>query len=137
LYAQTVTLLTYVDTTEKDMTLQTKQCPACNTEFICGPQQGAESCWCSTYPTIIPVENGQACLCPECLAILVSETINSHIDASTHEQALRLASQHRSNKTLIENIDYSIEAGNLVFTRWYHLKRGTCCDNGCRHCPYK
>jgi hypothetical protein len=24
----------------------------------------------------------------------------------------------------------------FVFTREYHLKRGYCCKNGCRHCPY-
>ena len=25
----------------------------------------------------------------------------------------------------------------LVFTAAYHLKRGTCCNSGCRHCPYR
>ncbi|MCC9136544.1 DUF5522 domain-containing protein [Pontibacter silvestris] len=24
----------------------------------------------------------------------------------------------------------------MVFTAKYHLKRGHCCRNGCRHCPY-
>jgi hypothetical protein len=24
----------------------------------------------------------------------------------------------------------------LVFTEAYHLKRGYCCESGCRHCPY-
>jgi hypothetical protein len=28
------------------------------------------------------------------------------------------------------------ETGLLVFTSAYHLARGTCCDAGCRHCPY-
>ncbi|MHA7100313.1 DUF5522 domain-containing protein [Roseivirga pacifica] len=33
--------------------------------------------------------------------------------------------------------DYYIdENGNLVFTAHYHKKRGYCCKNGCRHCPY-
>ncbi|MDZ4758110.1 MAG: DUF5522 domain-containing protein [Bacteroidota bacterium] len=33
--------------------------------------------------------------------------------------------------------DYYIDPnGNLVFTETYHLKRGYCCGNGCRHCPY-
>lgn len=31
---------------------------------------------------------------------------------------------------------YIDEKGNLVFTEKYHLKRGYCCENGCRHCPY-
>lgn len=35
-----------------------------------------------------------------------------------------------------ENIDYYIENGLFVFKEWYHLKRGTCCGNRCRHCPY-
>ena len=31
---------------------------------------------------------------------------------------------------------YFTEEGWLVFTRQYHLKRGHCCGNKCRHCPY-
>ena len=27
--------------------------------------------------------------------------------------------------------------GLLVFTEKYHLERGYCCNNGCRHCPYR
>ncbi len=32
--------------------------------------------------------------------------------------------------------DYYIERGRVVFTAQYHLKRGSCCGSGCRHCPY-
>jgi len=32
--------------------------------------------------------------------------------------------------------DYYIENGYKVFTKEHHLKRGTCCQNGCRHCPW-
>jgi hypothetical protein len=31
---------------------------------------------------------------------------------------------------------FYIENGFIVFTAVYHLKRGYCCKNGCRHCPY-
>jgi hypothetical protein len=31
---------------------------------------------------------------------------------------------------------YFDEDGCLVFTRAYHLKRGYCCESGCRHCPW-
>ena len=24
----------------------------------------------------------------------------------------------------------------IVFTEAYHLRRGYCCQSGCRHCPY-
>jgi len=26
--------------------------------------------------------------------------------------------------------------GRVVFTEKYHLDKGYCCGNGCRHCPY-
>jgi len=38
---------------------------------------------------------------------------------------------------LVAGVDYYLENGNLVFTANYHLKRGFCCNSGCRHCPYK
>ena len=31
---------------------------------------------------------------------------------------------------------YMSEEGYIVFTEQYHLKRGYCCQSGCRHCPY-
>lgn len=27
-------------------------------------------------------------------------------------------------------------SGLFVLTAAYHVERGTCCDQGCRHCPY-
>jgi len=33
--------------------------------------------------------------------------------------------------------DFYFEGPYLVFTAAYHLKRGFCCNSGCRHCPYK
>lgn len=32
--------------------------------------------------------------------------------------------------------DYYLEDGKVVFTEVRHLRRGHCCGNGCRHCPY-
>jgi hypothetical protein len=37
----------------------------------------------------------------------------------------------------LEPEDFYMEGPNLVFTAAYHLKRGYCCDSGCRHCPYR
>jgi hypothetical protein len=31
---------------------------------------------------------------------------------------------------------YYNEEGFIVLTARYHLERGFCCGNGCRHCPY-
>ncbi len=32
---------------------------------------------------------------------------------------------------------YTDELGRVVFTAEYHLRRGYCCGNGCRHCPFR
>jgi hypothetical protein len=37
---------------------------------------------------------------------------------------------------ILEPDDYYLENGLMVLTERYHLKRGSCCGNGCRHCPY-
>lgn len=33
--------------------------------------------------------------------------------------------------------DFYMEGALMVFTAAYHLKRGYCCNSGCRHCPYQ
>jgi hypothetical protein len=41
------------------------------------------------------------------------------------------------SRNLVEQIDYYFtEEGMMVFTENYHLERGFCCGNGCRHCPF-
>jgi hypothetical protein len=37
----------------------------------------------------------------------------------------------------IEDEDCYQDGPYLVFTEAYHLKRGYCCNSGCRHCPWK
>ena len=37
---------------------------------------------------------------------------------------------------LVEGEDYYREGAFVVFTAAYHLRRGRCCESGCRHCPY-
>jgi hypothetical protein len=38
---------------------------------------------------------------------------------------------------LVEGTDfYYNEQGYMVMTTTYHLKRGYCCGNGCKHCPF-
>lgn len=32
--------------------------------------------------------------------------------------------------------DFYMEGPYVVFTAQYHLRRGFCCNSGCRHCPY-
>jgi len=42
-----------------------------------------------------------------------------------------------NNRQELEKDDFYLsEDGYKVFTKKYLLKRGYCCLNGCKHCPY-
>jgi hypothetical protein len=49
---------------------------------------------------------------------------------------MSLTETARKKTEFIENIDYYYENGLMVLTELYHLNRGYCCGNGCRHCPF-
>ena len=71
---------------------------------------------------------------------MVIERINEAVmkfEAGEIENPAKLYLGQTQAQSLIEDIDYYIDKGGLlVFTAWYHLKRGSCCGSGCRHCPY-
>ena len=35
-----------------------------------------------------------------------------------------------------QGIHYYMEGERVIFTALFHIQRGSCCGNGCRHCPY-
>ena len=39
-------------------------------------------------------------------------------------------------ESFVEGVDYYFENGLMVLTAHFLIKRGYCCGNGCRHCPY-
>jgi hypothetical protein len=39
-------------------------------------------------------------------------------------------------KEIEENVHYYLENGKVVFTEVFHIERGSCCGNKCKHCPY-
>ena len=45
-------------------------------------------------------------------------------------------STNSSELPLIEDEDYYLENSLFVLTAKFLLRRGYCCDNNCRHCPY-
>ncbi len=42
----------------------------------------------------------------------------------------------KERRPLVEGVDFYREGAYVVFTEAYHLRRGYCCESGCRHCPY-
>jgi hypothetical protein len=113
-----------------------KICSKCAASFTCGPEKGQEKCWCDDLPHV-PLVTGEdtGCLCPNCLREAISKRSSGQLDAvdirplmMTHQASL---------PSLIEGEDYYCEGANIVFTARYHLRRGYCCESGCRHCPYR
>jgi hypothetical protein len=113
-------------------------CPVCGELNGCRLETGEAykgPCWCE-FPTLashtlkrlleeLPVPR---CLCSRCLPAIAENP-----DLSWQELAARNAAPAPS--PVIEGDSY-LENGFVVFTAQYHLRRGYCCGNGCRHCPY-
>lgn len=45
--------------------------------------------------------------------------------------------EKKNRPEFIEDKDYYFENGLMVLTEHFLKKRGYCCNNNCRHCPYK
>jgi recombinational DNA repair protein (RecF pathway) len=105
-------------------------CAACQTELACQPD-AIEQCFCSQL-TVTPEtytyisKRYSSCLCAACI---------EKIDRSLKKEKARQTKPVKFE--LIENEHYYMEGTFYVFTEKYHLQRGYCCDNGCRHCPYR
>ncbi len=108
-------------------TVSETQCPLCGQANACRRAAGAdpfpERCWCEdvslsteVLERIPPHLQQKACLCPTCAGCPTParEPLPGPEEPDT----------------------YFTEDGRMVFTRAYHLRRGYCCRNGCRHCPY-
>lgn len=36
----------------------------------------------------------------------------------------------------LKDVHYYMDGNRVVFTALFHIQRGQCCGNGCKHCPY-
>jgi hypothetical protein len=45
--------------------------------------------------------------------------------------------EQEGKKDFIQGIHYYLEGDRVIFTSLFHLERGQCCGNGCRHCAYE
>lgn len=115
---------------------KTKLCSCCNTPFHCDSSGDGKACWCSSLPALMPADFSQDCRCPDCLARAIGDDIQAARQQHSHDEMLKMARPYFDPRQLVEHIDYHIEHGKHLFSAWYHLKRGSCCGNGCRNCPY-
>jgi len=49
----------------------------------------------------------------------------------------KLKTKSPETEKFVEGIDYYYENGLMVLTAHFLRKRGYCCKNICRHCPYR
>lgn len=56
--------------------------------------------------------------------------------APDHPRRAEILAAHRAAVDAGRPTYVDPATGLLVFTAAHHLERGTCCDSGCRHCPY-
>ena len=117
-----------------------EHCPLCQRDNGCRVAKGClykGACWC--HEIIVPghilrrLAEGwvePACLCRPCL-----ETI-ARVARGLDDTDAVMVEVYRQVPGMRMDEDYYLENGNVVFTAAYHLKRGSCCGSGCRHCPY-
>ncbi len=48
-----------------------KVCSQCKTTFSCF----SENCWCSELPLVMPMIEGEDCLCPKCLKAVIDKKL--------------------------------------------------------------
>jgi hypothetical protein len=103
------------------------QCPLCarpNGCQLCSPDAYKGRCWCEQVEipdallAQVPADlRNKSCICQDC----VTEFHRSKNPAARQK---------------ILPGDFYFDAGMMVFTAAYHLRRGYCCGSGCRHCPF-
>ena len=109
-----------------------KTCTRCHAVFTCGAAQADESCWCERLPHVpLIADELTDCFCPQCLREAIAK-LNAP-ESGPNE----VRDQQASWPLLREGQDFYVEGGVMVFTAAYHLRRGYCCDSGCRHCPFE
>lgn len=107
-----------------------KSCSRCQKTIRCAVNDIA-SCDCSkvtlSNATLAFLDKTQFdCLCNECL-----QAIDQMV-----EQTAKIPFP-KKGEPLVEHVHYYMQGQLFVFTEFYHLSRGYCCGNGCRHCAYQ
>ena len=111
-----------------------KNCSQCNQEFGCGA--GTGNCWCMILPPVMSPTSEQDCFCPSCLGEAINNRIDFLVEDKGMEDFQKFVEPYRAQTKLIKNVDYTIDNGLYVFSKWYLIKQGECCSNGCKNCPY-
>ena len=81
--------------------MENKFCSNCGETLICGANQTTEACWCFTYPSIMPINSQQDCLCEKCLRISIKEKIVNSINTTIQKDVITVAEKIEGNEVAI------------------------------------
>ena len=118
-------------------------CPLCGGVNDCRLAKGClykGPCWCESASIPAHLLHHLANLHPEptCLCGRCMSSVARH--AALHDAPEKIIALVRAEMTatpLDAAEDFYLDpGGQTVFTAAYHLKRGYCCNSGCRHCPF-
>lgn len=106
-----------------------KRCDNCGEEILCN-MKNVDQCNC--FSIELTAESGKFlkntyfdCLCNKCL-----ESVNFKLENAKNY------SFPTQKHEFIEGVHFYKDGNMWVFTELYHLLKGSCCGNGCRHCAY-
>ncbi|ALQ09276.1 hypothetical protein EU508_11230 [Pseudoalteromonas fuliginea] len=110
-------------------------CTQCHSTLTCNVDD-ISACWCNELPAILPLDiTATSCLCRKCTLNKIN-TFLEGVYTQPIKTQINFAKQFRGNENLIEGLDYTMQSGYMIFSKWFFLKRGSCCKNGCKNCPY-
>jgi hypothetical protein len=121
-----------------------ERCPVCGGDNQCRVAKGhlyKGACWCAeiNVPSRIFSALSADCLEPTCICRSCLETLAQLSDemGDPADIVSKIKKTLENSRLAAHEEDcYLDENENVVFTAEYHLRRGTCCGNGCRHCPF-
>src|SRR5690606_3900402 len=101
-------------------------CPRCGSNMICKVGNITQ---CDCFTVQVSAETREflsktdfACVCVNCLN-----------DLELKQQLIKRFPFPSKKHEFIENVHYYIDGEKWVFTELYHISRGYCCGNSCRH----
>ena len=107
-------------------------CINCGSSFVCNPEG---KCWCKKMPEYLPETGNEHELCSSCKSNKVHSLFKE--DRQLKNSFLAQNEDRSLIHDLVEGVDFTInEDGFLVFSTYYHLRKGYCCGSNCVNCPY-
>ena len=82
--------------------------------------------------------SGDDCINPQITLItqIVANEANKSDFKHVDEDLRNKEDDDEAVPSLVAGEDYYFEGAMMVFTERFLLRRGFCCESGCRHCPY-